>query len=149
MKSVTIDEINEMWAKDSCIDIGNLAVEVIKIDELHFKYYKIYFRELKLFQSLEKTLPVLKRLKADWYTGIISDEELNEQGWERRLHITKSKVELENYIQADKDLIRANLILAEQKEKIEYLKDIIRTIGFRGNRIKTAVEALKFQEGIY
>ena len=39
---MNLDEIQEMWQRDSVIDPDNLHDESLKIPQLHAKYYTIY-----------------------------------------------------------------------------------------------------------
>ena len=39
---MNLDEIQEMWQRDSVIDPDNLHDESLKIPQLHSKYYTIY-----------------------------------------------------------------------------------------------------------
>ena len=39
---MNLDEIQEMWKRDSVIDPDNLHDESLKIPQLHSKYYTIY-----------------------------------------------------------------------------------------------------------
>ena len=39
---MNLDEIQEMWQRDSVIDPDNLHDESLKIPQLHSKYYTLY-----------------------------------------------------------------------------------------------------------
>jgi hypothetical protein len=51
------------------------------------------------------------------------------------------------YIEADQDIIKLNLRIAMQQEKVDALESIIRSINNRGFLIKNAIEFAKFQVG--
>ena len=57
------------------------------------------------------------------------------------------KADIPMYIDADEDIIRMNLKIGLQMEKIELLESIIKTIMNRGYLIKTAVDWTKFTMG--
>ena len=101
---MNIDEIHELWSKDSKIDQDELAEESLKTPQLHSKYLKLYYSErLKLKQYDFKYRELLK-LKHEYYNGLISEEDLRENGWEpNQLKIMKSDIQM--YIDADSDVI--------------------------------------------
>ena len=73
--------------------------------------------------------------------------DLEERGWDPNpLKILKSDLSL--YIDSDKDIINHNLKVAYQKEKIDFLESVIRTINNRGFQIKNAIDWEKFKVGI-
>jgi hypothetical protein len=73
--------------------------------------------------------------------------DLEERGWvPNPLKILKSDLAL--YIDSDKDIINHNLKVAYQKEKIDFLESVIRTINNRGFHIKNAIDWEKFKVGI-
>ena len=74
-------------------------------------------------------------------------EDLQEKGWEQQpLKILKT--DLPQYIGSDGDIIKMNQKIAYQKEKIEFLESVIRTINNRGFQIKNAIDWEKFKVGI-
>jgi hypothetical protein len=85
-------------------------------------------------------------LKYDYYRGILPEEDLKENGWQPfQLNVLKSEVTM--YIESDKDIIKMNLRLAHQQEKVDVLDSIIKSIKDRGFQIKNAIEYEKFKVG--
>ena len=77
----------------------------------------------------------------------MSEEDLKGRGWEPNpLRILKS--DLGVYIDSDKDIITHNMKIAYQKEKIDFLESVIKTINIRGFHIKNAIDWEKFKVGI-
>jgi hypothetical protein len=87
------------------------------------------------------------RLKTDYYAGKLTEEELEKLGWEQFLH-RLLKNEISTYIEADEDIIKLkkNIVLLE--EKIHYLDSIIKMISNRGFQIKSAIDWIKYKNGI-
>jgi hypothetical protein len=54
---MNLDEIQEMWQRDSVIDPDNLHDESLKIPQLHAKYYTIY-NTITLFARKQEKLIV-------------------------------------------------------------------------------------------
>ena len=85
------------------------------------------------------------KLKHEYYTGKLSQEELNQYGWEQFQFILKG--DLSVYIDSDKDLAQRLIKLQIQKEKVELLDSIIKTLNTRGFLIKNAIDFIKFSNG--
>ena len=87
------------------------------------------------------------RLKTDYYTGKLTQEELEKLGWEQFLQ-RLLKNEISTYIEADEDIIKSkkNIVLIE--EKCYYLDSIIKMISNRGFQIKSAIDWIKYKSGI-
>jgi hypothetical protein len=76
----------------------------------------------------------------------MAEEDLKANGWEPfRLNVLKSDIPM--YIEADQDIIKTNLRIAMQQEKVDSLESIIRSINNRGFLIKNAIEYEKFKVG--
>jgi len=58
------------------------------------------------------------------------------------------KSEVNNYIEADKDMVNLSLKLGIQHEKIDLLESIIKSLTARGFNIKAAIEWERFKVGI-
>jgi hypothetical protein len=57
------------------------------------------------------------------------------------------KSEVNNYMEADRDIIDISLKIGIQSEKIDLLESIIKTILSRGYNIKAAIDWEKFKMG--
>jgi len=143
---MNIDEIHELWSNDSKIDQDELAEESLKTPQLHSKYLKLYYSErLKLKQYDFKYRELLK-LKHEYYNGLISEEDLRENGWEpNQLKIMKSDIQM--YIDADSDVIELLQRKALQQEKVDMIESILRTINNRGFQVKNAIDWIRFTNG--
>ena len=100
-----LEEIQEFWNADREIDITELATESVRIPQIHDKYLKIYIDERIRLKGLQFELTKLVRLKTDYYAGKLTQEELEELGWEQFLE-RLLKNEISTYIEADDDIIK-------------------------------------------
>jgi hypothetical protein len=144
---MTLDQLMEEWRKDSSIDSTELGAESLKIPELHSKYLKLYFEERRKTKALEFQSKDFALAKYEYYNGKMSQEELDEKGWQpfmKRL----MKNEIDMYIESDKDIITNNVKIVNQKEKLQFLEDVIKHINQRNFIIKNAIDYLKFTNGI-
>ena len=99
-----------------------------------------------LLKRLEEERKQLVRVKHDYYRGILPEEDLAANGWEP-FQINVLKSDLPMHLDADQDIIKLNLKIAMQQEKVDSLESIIRAINTRGYLIKNAIEYEKFKVG--
>lgn len=141
-----LEEIFELWEKDSVIDRTDLGNESLEISKLHFKYYKIFVYEKIRLKKYESDMKVLRLDKYDFYVNGHNDETLK-KGWVQPAIGRILKNDVQMYLDADPDIIRLNLKIGIQDEKISLLESIIRTIFDRKFVIKNTIEYEKFKMG--
>ena len=91
---------------------------------------------------------ILIRLKIKWlyYTGKMSMEELEEREWEPfALNILKQ--DLDKFIDSDDEIVVLSNKVEYQKEKVEYLKSVVKTMSDRQWYIRSAIDWIKFTNG--
>jgi len=141
-----LEEIYELWEKDSEINPSFISEEAIKIPKLHNKYYKIFSNERLSLRKLETDYKQLYLLKYDYFMGTLDRETLEEKGWKPNpRNILKSDIPV--HIDADQDVINLILKIAYQKEKISLLESIIKNVVERGYMIKNFIDWQKFTNG--
>lgn len=143
---MTLDQILEEWRKDAEIDSTELGEESIKIPQLHSKYMKIYFEERRKLKVYEFEIKDISLKKHEYYNGRMSQDELDELEWmpfQKRL----LKHEIEMYIESDKDIIKHHVKIANQKEKMQLLEEIVKNLNQRNFQIKNAIEWARFTNG--
>lgn len=141
-----IEEIFEQWNNDSTIDKTELGNAALNIPKLHHKYYKIFSHERLLLKKLEQDMKRLRKLKWEYYCGILDHETLQEQQWEP-IQLKILKQDIPTYMDSDENIINLNLRIAIQQEKIELLESIIRNIMNMGYNVKAAIDWVKFTSG--
>jgi len=141
-----LEEIQNLWEKDSLIDRSELGEESLKIPQLHSKYFKIYSDERMTLRALERSFSILKQTKYEYFNGTISEEELNSNGWEPcQLKILKSDIPM--YIESDLDIQKIQTRIDMQQEKVNFVESIIKNLPSRGYQIKAAIDWEKFKVG--
>lgn len=143
-----MDEIIEMWAKDSIIDESNLVNESKKIPALHAKYYNLYYKEVLRVKKLKYDYKELEATKREYYDGSMDEETLAEYGW-KPFQLKVLRGDMDKYIQSDKDIIQLSLKIDYHYANANYLEDIIKTIHSRNFIVKNMIDILKFQAGAY
>ena len=141
-----LEDIQELWHRDSEIDYTELGTESIRIPQIHDKYLKIFTDERIRLKGVEFELSKMVRTKTEYYSGKMSQEELERRGWEQYLG-RLLKNEIVKYIESDDDVIKLKQQLIVLQEKINYLDSVIRMINNRGFQIKNALDWLKFSHG--
>ena len=141
-----LEEIQVLWNEDKIINIADLGHESVNIPLIHDKYLKIYIDERVRLKGLEFESAKLIKLKANYYLGELGEEELNKLGWDQFLgRITKTQTTILNqYMEADNDIIEVKQRLILIQEKVNYLDSIIKMLNSRGFQIKNALDWLKF-----
>jgi len=141
-----LDEILDMWSADCNVDRTELGEEALKIPKLHSKYLRHYSEERLTLRKLEEEKRELIKLKHDYYRGVLPEEDIKANGWEPfQYNVLKSDIPM--HIDADQDIIKMNLRIAMQNEKVDTLESIIKSVSNRGFLIKSAIEFEKFKVG--
>lgn len=145
-----LQTILEMWKKDSIIDELNLDEASRESAKLHGKYLELLSVNRMKLKKAEMDLKPILRDKFLHYNGKLSQEELDDKGWEYDPlnGLTVLKGDMDKWYDADP-------IIQEQVAKIEYLKEltdtlkeIIDNIKWRSQTIKNMIEWRKFTSGI-
>jgi len=144
---MTLDEIFELWSKDS--DINKLAIdeETLKSPKLHNKYYKLLCQERLILKKNETDYKRLFLEKYEYFMGTLDEETLKERKWSPNPRaILKSDIPM--HIEADSDIINLTLKIGYQKEKISALESIVKSILERNWIVKNYIDWQKFTNGV-
>lgn len=144
-----LESIQELWTSDCVLDDLQLDVESKRIPELHNKYFKIFSDEKLRLVKYESKMKELSKLKWLYYTGKLDKDSLDKLGWEPfELDIkSRNKLDIDRFLNSDKDIIEMQEKIEYQKEKINYLESIIKTIINRNFLIKSIIDWRKFTSG--
>ncbi len=141
-----LDFYQEMWGKDAPIDGTDLAGESSRVPVLHSKWLNHYTDEKLLMRRVSAEYKRFYKLKWQYYTGKLSQEELEEHGWEPMDHkILRADIEI--YLDADDELTEKRDKLAFQKSKVEFLEKVLNAITGRQWNIKGTIDWRKFEHG--
>ena len=141
-----LEEIHDEWAKDSPLPAMQLERSISAVPNMHAKYLRIMSDEKLVLRRLEEERKQLVKLKYDYYTGVLPEEDLKANGWEpNRLKILKSDMSM--HIDADQDIVKMNLKISMQQEKVDVLEQIIRHVSNGGFLIKSMIDWERFKVG--
>ena len=144
---MTLEEIQTLWSKDAPVDRTELATEASRIPQLHSKYFKIFSTERLILKKMEQESIQLWKDLWEYYQGNFDYEELKDRGWDQ-VNQRILKADLGIHIDANQNWIDNNLKVAYQKEKVDFLEAIIKSLNNRGFNINAAIQWEKFKVGI-
>ena len=141
---MNLEQIQEMWEKDSHIDPDNLHDESLKIPQLHAKYYTVYNTITLLKEKARETHSRVKLERYNYYTGKAPAEVYEEEPFPYKV---RDKDALQRHLEADEKLTKLDIKIKYYDVMLKFLEDIIKTISNRTFQIKNAIEWHRFQAG--
>lgn len=141
-----LDELLSMWAKDADIDRTEPGKALIEIPKLHSKYLNILSRHRMLAKEAEFKYNKMKKLKWEYYTGKLDDDELQKRGWEPFPYVIKA--ELSTYMEADDDVNRYLASKAVHEEIVDVCQSILKELNNRAWELKSFIDWEKFIQGV-
>ena len=142
-----LEEIHSTWALDAKINPLDLSGESLNTPKLHGKYLKILSEERLKLKKLRSSKDELTLAKTEYFMGKMAREDMQARGWEP-FTMRLLKQDVPTYMNADQDVIRLNLQIGLQEEKVEVLESIMKTIANRGFQIKNYIDWKKFENGL-
>ena len=143
---MNIENLKAEVKKDLMIDKTELGSESIRIPQIHNKYLNFLMNDRLTLSKLETDLTKLRHRKWLYYTGKMSHEELEERDLEPfALNILKQ--DLEKFLESDDEIVKLTNKVEYQKEKVEYLKSVVKTMSDRQWYIRSAIDWIKFTNG--
>jgi hypothetical protein len=141
-----LEQVLKLWEKDAEIDQTEPGKELIKIPLLHSKYLNILIKHKMSSKKCNFDYLKMRKIKWEYYTGKMSQEDLEHYNWEPFRYTLKS--DISTYLESDNDLIRLlekriyhdevvsviESIMAELKSRTFQLKDFIQWERFIGGQ---------------
>jgi hypothetical protein len=115
----------------------------MKTPQIHNKYLIILTDEKLVLGKIQSDKYILKRKKWLYYTGKMSKEELDNEGWEP-FDLNILKTDIDKFLESDKDIITSTNKILLQQEKVNYIENVIKIINNRQWNIRAAIDWLKF-----
>ena len=144
-----LNSILTMWEEDCKIDGMKLDTVSSETPTLHAKYLRLLTEaklQLKRVEFKQKTL-----LKEKWlyYNGKMSQEELEEKGWNpdpfNGLNVMKG--EMEHYYDSDPEIQKSEELIEYWKTTRDTLIDIVDSIKWRHQTIRNMISWRQFESG--
>ena len=146
---MTLDEIHEMWKRDSQLDEMNLDNASRDAAKLHSKYLELHSHAKLHVKKLELDFKVLLRDKWLWYNGKMPKEKIDELGWKYDaldgLKILKG--EMDYYYDADPEIQKSEEKIEYYKNTVSVLTEIVDTLKWRHQTISNMIKWKVFESG--
>ena len=146
---MTLDEIHEMWKRDSQLDEMNLDNASRDAAKLHSKYLELHSHAKLHVKKLELDFKVLLRDKWLWYNGKMPKEKIDELGWKYDaldgLKILKG--EMDYYYDSDPEIQKSEEKIQYWKTVLETLSEIIDNLKWRHQTISNIIKWKQFESG--
>jgi len=141
---MNLEQIQEMWEKDSKIDPDNLHDESLKIPQLHSKYYTLYNTINLLRERAREQYSKVRLERYNYYTGKATAEVYAEEPFPYKV---REKDAIQRHLEADDKMNKVDMKIKYYDIMLKFLEEIIRNISGRTYQIKNAIEWNKFQAG--
>ena len=141
---MNLEQIQEMWEKDSKIDPDNLHDESLKIPQLHSKYYTIYNTITLLRERAREQYSKVKLERYNYYTGKATAEVYAEEPFPYKV---REKDAIQRHLEADDKMNKVDMEIKYYDIMLKFLEEVIRAVSNRTYQIKNAIEWNKFQAG--
>lgn len=144
---VSLDDLMDMWAKDSVIDESEPSRAMAQIPKLHAKYLKILSYHNLVVKKLHNDYQHMKKLKWEYFHGDLNNpEDLAEHNLEP---FTRKIIrqDIPMWIDADKQLTDILLKKAMHQEIVDATTSILKELHSRTFQIKSIIEWERFTGG--
>lgn len=145
---MNIEQLQEMWDKDSEINDNFLGETTTATPKLHAKYIKILVNVKLKHTKYQSDYLLMRKNKFRYYRGELSREELQDLGWAQWQGIKPLKNEMDEFLQGDSDLITLKIKIDYLETMIYFLESIMGQLKARDWQVKSAIEWKKFLAGM-
>ena len=140
-----LEQVLENWKRDSEIDQTEPGKELIRIPILHNKYLTILTKHKIATKKAHFDYLRMRKIKWEYYTGKMSQEQLEEYGWEPFQFTLKAEVA--TYLDSDTDLIKLQEKKVYHEEVVSALESIMGELKQRTWQIRDFIQWEKFIGG--
>ena len=141
---MNLEQIQEMWEKDSKIDPDNLHDESLKIPQLHSKYYTLYNTITLLRERAREQYAKVRLERYNNYTGKATAEVYAEEPFPYKV---REKDAIQRHLEEDDKMNKVDMKIKYYDIMLKFLEEVIRAVSNRTYQIKNAIEWNKFQAG--
>ena len=144
---VNLDDLMEMWSKDSQIDETEPGRELVKIPTLHSKYLRIMTHHNLICKKLQNDYVKRKRVMWEYYNGDLNNPEDLETNNLPPFVKKVLRQDIPIYLDSDSEL---NTILMKKtlhQEIVDYCGLVLKELNNRTWQLRTFIEWEKFTSG--
>ena len=141
----TIEQILKAWEADTNIDQTEPGKELLNIPKLHNKYLSMLTRHKLAAKKANFDYTRMRKTKWEYYSGKMTQEELDLLGWEQFGLKLKSDIPL--YLESDNDLIKLLEKKIYHEEACSVLESIMGEVKQRAWELKSFIDWERFIGG--
>ena len=141
-----LDDLLAMWAKDSDIDRTEPGKALLDIPKLHSKYLNILSNHRLLIREAEFKYNRMKKIKWEYYTGKLDDDDLKKYEWDPFPYVLKS--DLSTYMESDEDLNKYSAQKIMHDEIVEVCTAILKELNSRTFQLRDFIAWERFIQGV-
>jgi hypothetical protein len=142
---IDLPTLQEMWEKDSKIDIDNLHTESLNIPVLHAKYYDIFNNLMLLRKKAEQQKKNIRHERYEYYSGKADPDVYIKDPFPKKI---RDKDTMTKYLDADERLSTVSMKIEYYDVMLKYIEEILKQIGNRTYQIKNSIEFMRFSSGL-
>jgi hypothetical protein len=142
---IDLPTLQQMWEKDSKINIDNLHTESLNIPVLHSKYYDIYNNLMLLRKKAEQQKKNVRHERYEYYSGKADPDVYVKDPFPKKI---RDKDTMQKYLDADERLSGISLKIEYYDVMLRYIEEILKQIGNRTYQIKNSIEFMRFSSGL-
>ena len=133
-----LEQILKYWETDSQMDQTEPSKELLKIPLLHSKYLNILTKHKIASKKAHFDYLRMRKIRLDYYGGRMSQEELEEYGWEPFQFVLKTDINA--YLEADANLIKLLEKKVYHEETVSVLESIMGELKNRHWELKSFID---------
>ncbi len=140
---MNLDEITEMWARDSVIDDVMLDSSSMKIPQLHAKYITLHNEYSLLLKKAKQEQNRIVHLRTLYYSGRGTPDMYEDSPFDYKL----IKSEVPSWVAVDESVNKVEMKVALYETTLNSLSDILKQIHQMSYNIKNMIEWRRFVNG--
>ena len=142
---IDLPTLQQMWEKDSKIDIDNLHTESLNIPVLHAKYYDIYNNFMLLRKKAEQQKKNVRHERYEYYSGKADPAVYIQNPFPKKI---RDKDTMTKYLDADERLSNVSMKIEYYNVMLGYIEEILKQITNRTYQIKNSIDFMRFNSGL-
>ena len=140
-----LEQVLKHWEKDTVIDQTEPGKELLKIPTLHNKYLSILTKHKIASKKAHFDYLRMRKVRLDYYSGRLSQDELAEYGWEPFQFVLKTDINA--YLEADANLIKLLEKKVYHEETVGVLESIMNELKQRTWQLREFISWERFIGG--
>lgn len=141
-----LDDLMTDWAKDCQIDRTEPGKALLDIPKFHSKYLNILSHHKLLSKDAEFKYNKMKRIRWEYYTGKMGQDDLKKYGLEPFPFTLKSDVS--TYMEADEEMNRLLATKMLHDEIVSCCETILKELHSRTFQLKSYIDWERFIQGV-